>query len=129
MRTFKSARRHPIVVPAILMTLSVLGCQTWHVETVSPESLLANRKPLTVRVLRTSGSKVVVDQAAIRADTLVGIVSGSYDNREIRIPMADVRQIESRHTNEAGTFLLVLTLGVIVIAAIEISHSIQESAP
>ena len=117
MCAFRS-NRHSIALVPMLIALSGFGCVSWHVETVSPESLLANRKPTTVRVRRGDGSRIVVQEARVRADTLTGIVSGGVDNQMVTVPLTNIRQIETPRSNGEGTSLLVG--GVVVTVAVAI---------
>ncbi len=128
MCAFRS-NRHSIAVVPMLIALSGVGCVSWHVETGSPESLLANRKPTTVRVRRDDGSRIVLLEARVRADTLTGIVSGTVDNQMVTVPLTNVSQIETPHTNVTLAVGVILGLVLIVVAAIEISKSIQNYAP
>lgn len=97
----------------LLLTLTGSGCQTWRVEPVRPESLLAIRRPTLVRVTRSDGSRVVLEDPALRPDTLRGIASSQDADLEVDIPLADVRQLETRHFSVGRT----VGLGVGLVAA------------
>ena len=117
MHTFRSARPQPIVVAVILMSLSGLGCQTWHVESISPESLFT-RHPARLRVVKTDSSNTVLEHPVLHADTLSGMVS---DDQWANIPLANVRQLETARANPGGTLaflfgLVTVGYGLLILA-------------
>ena len=105
--------------------LSGTACQAWRVQPVAPESLLAADQPERVRVTRVDGSHIVLEHPVVRADTVSGSVLRNGVQQDIRIPLTDVRHIETRGFSTsrtvglglgvtAGLFaalLLVITLG------------------
>ena len=105
--------RRPCVATLLLLILTGSGCQAWRVEPVRPESLLATRNLSFVRVTRSDGSKVVLEDPALRPDTLSGIASSQGADVEMSIPLADVRQVETRHFSAGRT----VGLGVGLVAA------------
>jgi hypothetical protein len=106
------------------MTLSGVGCQTWHVQGIAPESLLATQ-PRTIRVTRTDGSRVVLEGPVLRSDSMSGLVADKREGQQqVSIPIADVQQVETPRFDVARTFGLFAGLGVLVVATIAIAFAI-----
>jgi len=103
---------------ALLLPLLLgAGCATWQIEPVAPESLFAEGETGALRVTRADGSRVIVEHPVLRADTLFGIVHGT-EGRDIRIPVTDVRQLETGGFNAGRTFLLFLAAGAAALAGV-----------
>ena len=60
-------------VPIVALLILAIGCTTWHMESVSPQEVLADRDPSRVRVTLVSGERLVIGNPRVVADTLVGI--------------------------------------------------------
>ncbi len=115
--------RRPCAASLLVLILTSSGCQAWRVEPVRPESLLAARKQAIVRLTRSDGSRVVLEDPALRPDTITGIASSQGDDLEVSIPLADVRQVETEHfslgrTVGLGFGLAAATFGAILAAFI-----------
>ena len=82
------------------------GCQGWHTEPAAPAQVLAVRQPSTLRITRSDGSEVVLEQPALRGDTLVGMVRYNSSHSETQIPLADVRTVAIRHFSAWRTVAL-----------------------
>ena len=80
---------------------------------MSPESLLATRQPTKLRVTRRDGARVVLERAALRADTLAGTGHGQGNQPEARIPLAEVQEVATRGFSAGRT----VGLGLGVVAA------------
>ena len=102
----------------LLVVMASSGCQAWHLEGTRPESLLVTRKPSVVRVTRSDGSKIVLEDPVLRTDTLSGIASGQTADSEVAVPLADVRQVETPHFSAGRTIGLALGLAATVLATI-----------
>ncbi len=121
MRPSSYTVRRRRTVTLLLMLLYGTACQAWHVQPVAPESLLAPRRPATLRVTRTDGSHLVLEHAIVRAGTLLGTVSAHGLQQEIRIPLTDVRQVETRGFSAGRTVELGLAgLFVALVVAVAI---------
>src|SRR5260370_7050893 len=77
----------------LLMILYGTACQSWHTEQVGPQAFLTTRQPEYIRVTRTDGSEVVVDQPVVQADTLVGVAEGQREPAEGHIALPAIHQI------------------------------------
>jgi hypothetical protein len=64
---------------------------------------LATHQPAQVRVTRTDGSKIIVNQPVLRADSLSGAIRRHGDQEDIRIPLADVQQVATRRFSAGRT--------------------------
>jgi hypothetical protein len=92
--------------------LSGTACQTWRIESLTPEAVLATHHPAQVRVTRTDGSRIVVNQPVVRVDSLSGAVPRHGKQEDIRIPLADIQQVATRRFSAGKT----LGLGVGLVA-------------
>lgn len=98
---------------AILLFMNLFGtaCQAWHTQRVAPESVLAARQPAKLRVTRTDGSRVVIENPLLRGDTLSGTQAARGGQQDVRIPLTDVRQVATRGFSPGRT--VGLGLGVV----------------
>jgi len=92
--------------------LSGTACQTWRIESLTPEAVLATHHPAQVRVTRTDGSRIVVNQPVLRVDSLSGAIPRHGKKEDIRIPLADIQQVATRRFSAGKT----LGLGVGLVA-------------
>jgi hypothetical protein len=97
----------------LLVSLGNTSCYAWHTEHIAPASLLATRQPRQLRVTRTDASQTILKNPVMRADTLVG-APVQINAAEVRIPVADVRQVATRRFSVGRT--LGLTLGFATVA-------------
>ena len=88
---------------------------SWHVEEeVSPLQLISAQHPRTVRLTRTDGSRVVLDEPRIAAgDSLVGVHYGVPSS----VAVSDVTQVATRRVSPGKTIGLFLGLSTVVVGA------------
>jgi len=99
------------ITAASLLPLLV-GCQTWHPTTLSPRALLSEEAPSAVRVTRTDGEVVRINDPTIRNDSIV-----SADETLIEVDgvsTGEVSSLEVRRFNAKRT--VVFVAGAIAIA-------------
>ncbi len=115
------AVRRRLAATLLVTVLCGTACQTWHTQRVAPESLLATRQPTKVRVTLTDGSQLVLEHPVLRGDTLIEpryTLSGAgprhSGEHDVRIPLADVRELATRGFSAGRT----VGLGVGVAAAL-----------
>jgi hypothetical protein len=104
-------RRHQIALPLALLLWTVPACTAWHVEEgISPQQLIATKKPAVVRVTLADRSQLVLHEPTIAAgDTLVGIINGAHSS----VAASDVRQIAVRAVSSGKTAGAVLGVGAL----------------
>ena len=108
----------------LVITVSGVGCQAWHVQDIAPESLLATQ-PRIIRVTRTDGSRVLLEDPVLRSDTVSGLVADRREGQQqVSIPIADVRQVETPRFSVERTVGLFAGLGALVLATIAITFAI-----
>lgn len=110
--TRQSLRPFTRAIAVAMMVLTPLpACYSpWQVEFLSPQSAPPRG---TLRVTFWDGTRLVLHEALLRNDSLVGVVDG-YPPRNVAVPRAKVAAVESRHLeldNTAG-----LALGASVLA-------------
>src|SRR6267378_68825 len=107
-----------------LIAALAVGCQTWRPERIAPAAALQN-PPHLLRIDLKDGRAVVVADAQILGDTVVGMTKPSH--QLFRAPLADVRAVASRHLDPNRTGKLVAGIGlagVVVVAMLAPHRSI-----
>ena len=117
-------RRGPFACALLLCNLP--ACMTWHVEEeVSPLQLISTRHPRTLRVTRTDGSRVVLDEPRIAAgDSLVGVHYGVQSS----VAVSDVTQVATRRVSAGKTIGLFLGLSTVAVGAAVIA-CVSDNSP
>src|SRR5207245_9306451 len=124
MYPLSSVARRGWAAALLVMTMSGVACQTWHVPGIAPESLLATQ-PRTIRVTRTDGSRVVLEDPVLRSDSMSGLVADQREGQQqVSIPIADVQQVETPRFDVARTFRLFAGPVVLGVAPIALSGAV-----
>ena len=106
-------------IAALLFTLQLAGCTSWHVESLPPAELIAQRHPYRLRVQDEVGKRVMIYGPEVRGDSLVGRPSaGSTGSRAV--PLATVRSVATSHFSAGGTLALLLGVGVLAVVALAV---------
>jgi hypothetical protein len=100
----KSVSRGWTTVRCAAMATLVVGCTTWRVQWVSPETVIRRDQPGAVEVTRVDSSRVVLRDPRIVGDSLVGKVDGAVES----VALARVAYVAVRRGDGAGTAGLVL---------------------
>ena len=116
--------RNPLarrVIAALLLVL-LTACHSWRPTTVSPQTLIPDEQPSSVRATLTSGQVITVRDPTMRNDSIVGAM--------MRVASRDVRLLEVRWFNALKTVGLVLGTAVGVAAVLGlISADLVTSPP
>ena len=87
------------------------GCHVWRAVPGVSASITEGRRTSPLRITRKDGSQVIVQQPAIRDDTLFGRTRRNQSSAdEMRIPLSDIREVATRRSSVWRT--VVLTAGV-----------------
>lgn len=106
-------------IACALVVWHLAACTSWHVEkAVTPPQFISAEQPTSVRLTRTNGSYVVVDEPrVVGGDSLAGVSHG----RPFKVAVADVTQVAIQKVDAGktiglalGTFVLVLYAGALV---------------
>ena len=92
----------------ILLTASTVACYSWRLQNASPAVVLRDQRPTAVQVHQVNGTKFVLAQPTLMADTIVGIRSGTT----ARLPLAAVDHLAVRRFSSGKTALLVVGIPV-----------------
>jgi hypothetical protein len=106
------------IVLTVLLACS--ACTVWHVQAFTPDSGTANR-PKFLRVTRADGSRLVVDHPTVRSDTLFGSIRNGEE--KIRVPLSDVRQLETGEFSSNGMIYGILIVGGLALTAFLIARA------
>src|SRR6266699_1494828 len=103
--------RRSICCPLLLCYLA--ACTSWHVEEgVSPLQFITAEHPRVVRLTRTNGSYVDIDNPQVAAgDTVTGI----HNTALSRIAVSDVTQVATPRVSAGKTIGLFLGLSVVAV--------------
>ena len=101
-------------VVALLASSQLVGCMSWHVETLAPADLIASKQPTAIRVEYADSTSEVLYDPEVQGDTLVGRREWDGKQSDQAVALADVRQTATRRLNVAGTAALVLVIGAAV---------------
>ena len=109
-------RESPILRQLFACTLLLCylaACRSWHVEQeVSPLQLISTKHPRAVRLTRSDGSRIVLQQPRIAAgDTLAGVHNGVLSGVAAR----DVTEVATSKVSAGKTIGLFLGLSTVAV--------------
>lgn len=102
--------RNPLsrrLIAALLLVL-LNACYSWRPTTVSPQRLIPEDQPLSVRVTLMNGETVTVESPTVRNDSIVGVT----DLPAVGVATRDVRLLEVRRFDVGETLGLVVGTAV-----------------
>ena len=104
--------RRPI---AYLLLLAYLpACMSWQVERgISPEHMIADQRPDTIRVTRLDDSRIVLVQPRIVPGDSVNAIHNGY---RARLALSDITQIETKRFNAGTTVGGAVVISVVTVA-------------
>ena len=76
----------------LLAAMALNGCSYWQVQKVTPQQLIEERAPRSVRVRQHDGSGVTLKRPYFRSDTLLGQVGRDT----VAVPVASVKSVSVR---------------------------------
>ena len=97
---------------AALLLVLLTACHSWQLTTVSPQQLIPEEQPSSVRATLTSGEVIVVENPTMRNDSIVGVTDA-----DVGVSSRDVSLFEVRRFSVGKTFGLVAGLVVLVAGA------------
>ena len=115
--------RSPLVVLGLLWAAADTACMHWGRSDSPAAQLVEAKHPGRIRVTRTDGRRIVLAAPRIVGDSLVGLTDGTGSRASpapYTLPLADVREVETRRVKVGATIAVAAGLGVtaaLVIAA------------
>ena len=91
----------------------LVGCQTWHPTTLSPQAVLSEETPSSMRVTRSDGEVVTIKNPAMRNDSIVSLEEGLVE--VVGVHTIDVNSLEVRRFNASRTLLFVAGAAVVAL--------------
>ena len=72
---------------AALLLVLLTACHSWQLTTVSPQQLIPEEQPSSVRATLTSGEVIVVENLTMRNDSIVGVTDADVgvSSRDVRL--------------------------------------------
>lgn len=113
-----------VVTAALACTVpATTACVRW--QSVPPAEVSA-RPPLPrwLRVTKRDSTRLLLEQAQLRGDTLIGRASDDAGDPLARIPMADVAHLEAREPSVSGSVgVAALVMGAVAAFAFIVGHA------
>lgn len=112
----------PWVVGAVVATLLFSGCAHWTRSSLAPQDTVAVQPQTRIRLFLRTGQTVVVQNASVARDTLVGTLESidppdafpkAHPGRRVAVPLTNVESVEVRRGNTIAT--IGLTLGLVML--------------
>ncbi len=103
-------------IAALLMVL-LTACHSWRPTTVSPQRLIAEDQPSSVRVTLMDDETVTIDDPTMRNDSIVGATDEgrALTRRAVEVASRDVRLLEVRRLSVTKNIVLAVSLiGLVV---------------
>ncbi len=105
-------------VALVLLVLHLGACTTWRPATVSPPQLIEEEEPGRVRITRTDGERVTIQDPEVRADSIIwrrrsGLFG--FGTTETGLPILDVQQIEIRRFSLVKTLITLIPVALIAV--------------
>jgi len=107
-------------VAALLLVLQLAGCTTWHVETLPPAEVIAQRHPDRLRVEGADGKRQMFYGPEVQGDSLRGREwPASTGSRSV--PLDRVRSVSTSRVSAGRTIGLVLGVPATVVLGLFIA--------
>jgi hypothetical protein len=109
-----------LLLPVLLLS-ALSACQTWYVRGI-PQDPAPRALPSPVRVTLTDGSVLVMRDAEVRADSLIGMVGErAASPLRVAVAMPQVRRVEERGVDFPATVGLTTAITLTVVATVVIT--------
>ena len=118
--------RQPLA--ALLLGLTLGGCQSWRVVPGNPSQAIAQFPRHAIRVQLRDGEVLVLDAPKVVDDSIRGLVhyAPGDSSAPVVVALSDVRRLETMDVNRGKTFL---TLGIALSISLIIAGSCQAKCP
>lgn len=102
-------------IAALLMVL-LTACHSWRPTSVSPQRLIAEDQPSSVRVTLMDDETVTIDDPTMRNDSIVGATDEgrALTRRAVGVASRDVRLLEVRRLSVTKNIVLAVSLIAVV---------------
>ncbi len=94
----------------LVLTIFVVGCQGWRVESVPPADFVTRERPDRVLVTRTDRTRIQLYTPTVVGDSLRGFPSEKAIN-SITVPLDEAATVSTRHFSLKKTLGLALAVG------------------
>ena len=118
-----TARSRRAAAVLLALVLGAAGCGTWGRRPV-PQPSSAEPLPRTMRVTRTDHSSLVLYDATVAGDSLVGFAGSGSARARVAVPLADVERVDGRKVSvvrTAGTTLALVAIGTVVVVGLAVA--------
>ena len=105
--------RQPLA--ALLLGLTLGGCQSWRIEPGNPSQAIAQSPRHTIRVQKRDGEVLVIDDPKVSGDSIRGAMRYAPGEPSVVVALSDVQRVETTHFHAGKTFLM---LGIVLPLAV-----------
>ena len=99
---------------AALLLVLLTACHSWQPTTVSPQQLIAEEQPSSVRVTLMNDETITLEYPTMRNDSIIGVVP-YLTGYSRTVAVSDVSRFEVRQPNAGRTRVLLLLTGLAAI--------------
>ena len=97
----------------VLLLAFASGCMGWRSQSGDTQSIIEAKQPTQIRLVRSDGSRFVLENPTIIGDSLVGMLRlGRGSGFRAAIPLHEVGPVEIEEIHKVRTALAVLYYGV-----------------
>ncbi len=112
----------------VLLLVFASGCQGWLSQSGDTQSIIEAKQPTQIRLVRSDGSRFVLENPTIIGDSLVGMLRLRQGSGfRVAIPLHKVGPVEMEEIHKVNTALAVLYFGSSIVAGLVVL--IGELAP
>ncbi len=108
------------VIAALLLVL-LTACHSWQPTTVSPQQLIAEEQPSSVRVTLMNDETITLEYPTMRNDSIIGVVP-YLTGYSRTVAVSDVSGVEVRQLNAGRTTVLSLLLAGVAAFGIALAN-------
>lgn len=98
------------ITATMLLACQVPGCTSWRTQSLSPERVIAERRPSAIIVTQAGQGSFRLEAPYIKQDSLIGW--DKWAAERVAIPLAEVTEIKVRESDAYKSELV--ALGVVV---------------
>ena len=103
----------------VLLLAFASGCMGWRSQSGDTQTIIEAKQPTQIRLVRSDGSRFVLENPTIIGDSLVGMLRlGRGSGFRAAIPLHEVGPVEIEEIHKGRTALAVLYIGSTLIALI-----------
>ncbi len=101
---------------AVLLLATLTGCFSWRPANVSPQTLVSQDHPESVRLQLANGVTIIIDDPRVRNDSILTADVDQFGAvRESGVPLRDINSIETRQFSTGKTIVFIAATMAVVL--------------